>query len=153
MKKLLFISIFLSLLFIANNSFAITPGTIPSAGQLGISDAPQISSVDTLIGIVKNIVKYIYIIFFLVAVIFILFAAYTYLTAQGEPEEVNKARTQIMYAVIAIVVALMAVSVDLIVKNLITTGGDSGGDQYWPQQGYNIRVQPFKDLPTPPLLK
>ena len=165
MKKFLFISIFL-LLFIANNSFAITAGQIPTADQLGISDAPKIEKIDTLVDIVRNIVKWTYIIFFIVAVMFILFAAYAYLAAQGEPEAINKIKTQIMYAAIAIVVALMALSVELIIRNLISGGGAGGGaggsgecsadraeesrsgkplcPQYWPQQGYNVRVQPFK---------
>ncbi|KKR89199.1 MAG: hypothetical protein UU85_C0004G0039 [Candidatus Wolfebacteria bacterium GW2011_GWA2_42_10] len=121
MKKVLILSIFLSI-FIANNSFAITAGTIPSAEQLGVSNAPKIEKVDTLVNIIRNIVKWTYIIFFIVAVFFIILAAFTYLTAQADPEKIKTANKQILYAVIAIVIALLAIGFDTIIKSFLQSG-------------------------------
>ena len=80
------------------------------------------TTVTGTVDVIKNIVRWVYIIFFIIAVLFILFAAFTYLTAQGDPEKVKNARDQIIYAAVAIIVALIAVSVDTIVSTFLSTG-------------------------------
>ena len=73
-------------------------------------------SIGQLFDILLAALSWVYAIFFVIAAFFILFAAFTYLTAKGDPEKVKGARDQIIYAVIAIVVALLAFSIDRIVK-------------------------------------
>ena len=70
-------------------------------------------------------VGWIYRIFFIVAAVFIIIAAFNYLTAQGDPEKVGKAKSMIIYAVIAIVVALLAFSIDIIVSTFLIGGGQT----------------------------
>ena len=50
------------------------------------------------------------------------FAAYTYLMASGDPEGVTKARNEIIYAAVAIIVALLAVGFDTAIATFLQTG-------------------------------
>jgi hypothetical protein len=48
------------------------------------------------------------------------YAGFLYLTASGETEKISKARRQIWYTVIAIVIALMATGLPALVRDLLT---------------------------------
>ncbi len=78
-----------------------------------------ISTPDKIFEILSKIVQWAYTIFFIMAVFFILLAAFTFLTAQGDPEKVKSARDQIIWAVVAIIVALLSVGAAQIIKNFI----------------------------------
>jgi len=80
------------------------------------------SNVSGLVEIIRHIVRWVYIIFFILAVLFILFAAFTYLTAGGDSEKVGKAKNQIIYAAVAIAIALLSVGFEVIVRNFLETG-------------------------------
>ena len=122
--RILYLSLLISIISLISISsvFAITPGEIPTSGDLGIKKTLQDETAGGVKGVIQAIVKWVYIIFFIIAVLFILFAAFTYLTAQGDPEKVKNARDQIIYAAIAIIVALIAVSVDTIISTFLATG-------------------------------
>ena len=102
----------LSLLITASAGAVNIPGITPTGP----------TTVSGTVDVIKNIVRWVYIIFFIVAVLFILMAAFTYLTAGGDAEKVKTAHNQIIYAAVAIVVALIAVSVDTIVSTFLSTG-------------------------------
>jgi len=78
------------------------------------------TTVGGLVDVIRGVVRWVYIIFFIIAVLFILFAAFTYLTAGGEAEKVNKAKTQLIYAAVAIAVALLAVGFSAIIQAFLT---------------------------------
>lgn len=69
--------------------------------------------------IVNTIAKWLYTVLLILAVIFVLLAAFTYLTAAGDPGKVKKATNQLIYAVVAIVVAILAFSIRAIVTGVI----------------------------------
>lgn len=116
MNKKVFIialSVVISSLVLSSMAAAVNiPGITPT-GPTTVSGA---------VDVIRNIVQWVYIIFFIIAVLFIILAAFTYLTAQGDEEKVKKAKDQIIYAVVAIVVALLAVSFDQIISNFLSTG-------------------------------
>jgi len=70
--------------------------------------------------ILAKIVQYTYTIFFIVAVVFIIVAAFNFLTAQGNPEKINSAKSQITWAIVAIAIALISVGAAQIIKAFIT---------------------------------
>jgi len=107
---------------ITNTAFAITKGEIPGSGDLGINQILPSENIGGVVGLIIYAFQWIYTIFFIIAGIMILFAAFTYLTSGGDPEKVGSAKNQIIYAVVAIVVALLAVSINLIVKSFVSTG-------------------------------
>jgi len=70
--------------------------------------------------ILAKVVQYTYTIFFIVAVIFIIVAAFNFLTSQGNPEKINSAKSQITWAIVAIAIALISVGAAQIIKAFIT---------------------------------
>jgi len=117
-KNFIFISLIIFFIFLPFLVGAITPGAIPEAKELGTPESP-IKTPGGLLDAIANIVKWVYIVFFVIAVMFILFAAFTYLTAGGNPEKIKSARTKIIYAAIAIAIALLAVGAVTIIKNFL----------------------------------
>lgn len=113
---------------------AVTPGGIPTYEQLGIKEKPPVEDVPGLINAIADIVKWVYTIFLIVAVMFILIAAFNYLTAGGQPEKIKSAHTQLIYAAIAIAIALLAVGAVAIIKDVLQQGGEEESwSPNWPQ--------------------
>lgn len=90
---------------------------IPGVSQTGPT------TVGGLTDVLRNVVRWIYILFFIIAVMFILFAAFSYLTAGGDPEQVSKAKSRIIYAAVAIAVALLAVGFEVVIRNFLASPG------------------------------
>ncbi len=92
-----------------------------SAQQLCANPADcPISSVNDIYRILEKIVGYVYGIFFIVAVLFILLAAFSFLTAQGDPQKIISARNQILWAAVAIAIALLSVGAQAIVRDFLS---------------------------------
>lgn len=83
--------------------------------------SPQtgVTSLNDINTIVVRIVNWVMAMFFVAAVLFIFYAAYLYLTAAGNLEQVTKAHNQLIYSIVAIAVALLAGSMRFIVANLL----------------------------------
>jgi len=58
-------------------------------------------------------------IFMVVAVIMIIYSAFMFLTARGNPEGITKARNALTWSIVAIVVALLAASIPVLVQSLL----------------------------------
>ena len=112
----IFLIIVAVMIISASMASAINP---PGTTYGGEPDPSTIGSIEGLFAILMKELGWVYTIFFVIAAFFILFAAFTYLTAKGDAEKVKGARDQIIYAVIAIVVALLAFSIDKIVASFI----------------------------------
>ena len=69
--------------------------------------------------ILQKIIQYVYLAFFFVAIIFIILAAFNFLFAKGNPEKITSARSQITWAVVAIVIALISVGAAAIIQSFI----------------------------------
>lgn len=127
MKKYLSITT-ISLIVLFTIFSVITPALALTENIPGVGSSQRVSNVTSftnIFNIFLGAVGWIYRIFFIVAAVFIIIAAFNYLTAQGDPEKVGKAKSMIIYAVIAIVVALLAFSIDQIVATFLTSGGAS----------------------------
>ena len=68
----------------------------------------------------NEILKWVYTIVLVLSVVMGLYAAFLYVTAGGEQAKVKKASGVLMYAVIGIVIAILAFSITKIVGSLIT---------------------------------
>ena len=90
---------------------------IPGVDRIGPS------TVGGVVDIIRQVVRWVYIIFFIIAVLLIIFAAFSYLWAGGDPEKVNEAKNKLIYAAVAIAVAFLAVGFEVIVRNFLTTPG------------------------------
>jgi hypothetical protein len=106
MKKLVSL-VAVSLLFTPFVSSAVN-SIMPSANTAvgkGMNISMVSSSVADVLSMVAN---YVIGALLLMAVFYILWAAFTFITSAGETEKVSEARKRIMYAGIGVVVALLA---------------------------------------------
>lgn len=89
--------------------------------------APLLPQVQSLSGIQNFactiVVNWLFTFLIILAVVFILVAAFRYLTAGGDPEKVKGASHSLIYAAVAIVVAILARAVPLIVASLFGISG------------------------------
>lgn len=106
-------------------SFLNTPTAMAGAQTLTqtaeqLAEGSPISSPEQILRVLEKIVRWTYTIFFIVAIFFILVAAFNFLTAQGETEKVKSARNQILWASIAIAIALISVAAAQIIQSFIS---------------------------------
>jgi len=79
----------------------------------------NITSIGTLVTVLQTVLGWMFTIFLILAVVMIIWAAFIYLTAGGEEEKLGKAKSILIYAVVAVVVALVAAGLPNIVGSLI----------------------------------
>ena len=94
------------------------------AGAPNVPNAP-FTTIDSFLGAngpICTVFRYLFGFLILIAVIFIILAAYRYLTAGGDPEKVKAANKQIIFAAVAVVVALIARVIPNLALGLIGAG-------------------------------
>jgi len=110
MKKII-ASLCLSLFVTPVLVFAQTGGTIipdkntAVGGQIGTVGTMSNTPIDQTL---NTIADYVVGVLIIMAVFYIIWAGYTFVTSAGDTEKVGEARSRIMYAGIGIVVALLA---------------------------------------------
>lgn len=113
----LLFAIFLASSFLPN---VFAQNTLDQAAlQLCSGTDCVINNPQQIFTILSKIVRWTYTIFFIVAVFFILLAAFNFLTAQGDSTKIQEARSQILWAIVAIAIALISVGAAQIIKNFI----------------------------------
>jgi Na+/glutamate symporter len=104
---------------------------IPSpapGGAVNPSPVPQ-GNITSLQGILNTVcIVFDWAFYFLIAlaVLFIVVAAFRYLTAAGDPEKVKAAGSTLLYAAIAVAVALLARAIPLVVASFLGAQGSIG---------------------------
>jgi len=81
-----------------------------------------------IIGLIETIANWMFVILLVLAVLFIILAAYKYLLSGGSEESVSAAHKMLIYAIVAVAVAFLAKGIIFVVRQLVTTGGSGGGD-------------------------
>ncbi len=74
----------------------------------GITPPTNTVTVSTITQSICNVIGWVFFGFVVLSVIMVLVAAFKYLTAAGDPEKVKSASHTLLYAAVAIVVALLA---------------------------------------------
>lgn len=88
--------------------------------QGNLPPAPDIvTNTNDFFGLMKTVVNFLFALLIVLAVVFVILAAFKYLTAGGDPEKVKAANHQIMYAAIAVVIAVLARGVPRLVCSFI----------------------------------
>jgi hypothetical protein len=113
MKKSIYIGLLFVMLSLVAAPFALAQVT-------GIQEPPiRNQGIEGWLGVVNTIAKWIYTIILVLSVIMILMAAFNYLTAGGDQAKVKKASQMLIYAVVGIVVAILAFSISSIVTGIV----------------------------------
>jgi len=66
-----------------------------------------------------KIAEWISTIFWIIAVVFILYAGISYMTAKGEQEAIKKANQRLLYGIIAIVVGILAYGLPKLIESIL----------------------------------
>jgi hypothetical protein len=104
-----------------NAKFSATKSKIPLLGTADFSKATDGKS--AIVTLANNAISLILLIIGIVAVFYLIFAGFQYLTAGGDADKVKKARAGIVNAVIGIVIILSAF---LIVRFAVSIGNTVG---------------------------
>jgi len=106
------------------STLALTLSMLPFLGIANAAETvrPNITDIHGIYSLVEKIAKWFQAFFFIIAAIFIIMAAFGYLTSAGDDDKVKKAKSQLVYAVVAIVVALLAFVMVTILKNFLGAG-------------------------------
>lgn len=92
--------------------------------NLGDVNVTAPGDVSALLSIVCRIINYVFFVLIIVAIIFVIIAAFRYLTSGGESEAVSKANKMLIYAAVAVAVALLAKAVPVIVGSIVGGSGE-----------------------------
>lgn len=85
----------------------------------------QITSLQAVLQLMCTVFAWAFYFLIVIAVIFVIIAAFKYLTAAGDPEKVKSAGTMLLYTAVAIGVALLARAIPLVVGSFLGASGVS----------------------------
>lgn len=100
----------LPILTLAQSNIGIPSGAV----------AAPVTSYEDVLGILDRVIVWFQSIIFIVAIIFILIAAFNFLTAGGDSSKVATAKTMIIWAAVGIAVALLAFAVQPILLQFLS---------------------------------
>jgi hypothetical protein len=125
------LSIPISILIVGISTSTVLAAFTQGEGPTNFLNSPveQTNQVETIL---INVVKWTYTVFFIMATIFILVAAYNFLRGGTNPKAIETAKNQLKYAVIAIVIALVASGASLLIKNFLGPSESDNGNQTLP---------------------
>ena len=116
MKKLFSLVALAVVLSVAVVPIAVSAVETPVNG-LPTTGIPQTgTSLVTRIGLIGN---WVFAIFLALSLIYIVLAAFQFVTGGGNPEQVSGARQKLIYAAIGIAVALLAAGFDNILRSIL----------------------------------
>lgn len=117
LKALLITSSLVFLVLASSVAFAqIVPGNIPGPiTQVGGGPV----TIQGWVGVLLTVIRWIYTLVFILAVLFILLAAFNFVTSKGDPEKVKTAKNQIIYAAVGIAVALLSYAIVTLIQNSV----------------------------------
>jgi hypothetical protein len=84
-----------------------------------VPDVPPSGALNYILGVFQTLTNWLLTALIALAVIFVIIAAYHYLTAAGDPEKVKKASNMMIYAAVAIGVGLLSKVIVALAQNLV----------------------------------
>ena len=78
-----------------------------------------------VLSLIELVASWVFAIFVAVSIVFIVMGAFEFVTAQGDPAKITKARMSLIYAVIGIMLALIAMGVPLVIRNIVVGSSTS----------------------------
>lgn len=138
-KKIITVFLLLGLFVLPLSAEAQLENQLCPGGQIEagtcIPDAPNEAVQETDVGrLIFNILQAILSIIGLIAVVFVVYGGFKYMTANGDEEQIKAAKKTIVNAVIGLIVILLAWAIVSVVANFISDvpAGGSGGGVYPP---------------------
>lgn len=116
----LVVFIFLLILYTNKTLAIIKPQDVNIIPREIEQDSP-LKSYEDVYDLIYNTIVVVFDAFFVLAILFLILAAYNFLTGGTNENKIKTAKSQIKYAVIAIVVALVSGGISLIIKSFLST--------------------------------
>jgi phosphoglycerol transferase MdoB-like AlkP superfamily enzyme len=88
---------------------------LPAIALAQMNAAPDVDIFQAM----ETLTNYLFTILLVVAVIFLIIAAFTFITASGDPAKVEKARNFVLYALIGVAVAVAAKGLVMLVQTIM----------------------------------
>ncbi|MDP2735293.1 MAG: hypothetical protein Q8P12_03735 [bacterium] len=90
-----------------------------AAAQLEpLPEGPQ--DAEAVLAIIVVVTNWVFAIFLSIAVIFLIWGAFEFVTGTGDPQKIDSAKKRLLYAVIGIGLALLANGVDDVLRSILT---------------------------------
>lgn len=83
---------------------------------------PPITTVQGIVDLFNKILFWVSTVFWIAAGIATLYAGFLYMTASGDEQRVTKAKKQLLYAVIAIAIGIIAAGLPALICNFLKAG-------------------------------
>jgi hypothetical protein len=103
------------------------PGAQPTLPTGSTPFASGIVSAQGVLNFVCTIFSWMFYFLIVLAIVFVVIAAYKYLFSGGSPEKTKGAQNALLYAAIAVAVALLAKGIPSIVASFLGASNSSGG--------------------------
>ncbi len=114
MKKLLFILLI--------GTFLITPSLLLVSAQGGGMPEEILKDMGDVERLLESMVRWMWMVAGFVVIIFFLYAGFLFVTAGGNDEQVNKAKGVVKWALVGVVVMLLATSVMQVMQSFVKGG-------------------------------
>jgi len=115
--------ILVKLALISAIGLLLLPAIVPVRAAVPTYGEEIITTPQEFIDLIKGITKWIFSIVMAIAILFIILAAWYFLTAAGNPEAIAKARQMLIYAIVGIAVALLAAGLPALINAFL---GETG---------------------------
>jgi hypothetical protein len=109
----------ISTVALAAPMLALAQASDPFGNTKQLPTATKFGSVTGILSLFRTLTDWAFTILIALSVVFVLYAAFLYLTAGGEQEKVKKANYIILYAAISIAIAVLAKAVPGIVASIL----------------------------------
>lgn len=116
-------------------SFAATCTPDPATGLQCPLDETSFSGPEFITGLINKVSNWLFTFLLVLAVTFIVIAAYKYLFSGGSEESVSAAHKMMLYAAVAVAVALLSRGFVVVVRSLV--GASAGGAPQAPEPGHH----------------
>lgn len=97
----------------------LTFGLPPILPTPGGANQVNISNTTNIVAIIERVFNFLFTILMFLAGIFLVYAGYVYLTAAGDAEKVTQAKNIIIYAVVAIIIGMVAWSIPTLINYVL----------------------------------
>jgi len=110
MKKIFLSLLTIGILALPMVGLAVTP-----------TEPPERTGQET-IDVLDTVMKYVYAVFLVVAVICFIIGGFYFITSAGDPEKVGKGRSFVLYGVIGVIIAVLARGLIALAKLIVGVG-------------------------------
>ena len=118
MKKIIILTAFLVL--VTFPTIILSETGVPAGTTEEASDGTTggISTIEGLLGVVEKITNYFFTALIALAIIFIILAGFSFLTASGDPVKLNTAKNQLFWALVAVAIGALSKGMVLAVAKI-----------------------------------